>query len=233
MDESVTSPDPVTGRRLHDAFLTRIPALTCGLVRARGDALVAGSVQLLRFGTPKVGAEAVEWPIEGGALAGAPGGTWRIAAAGGRLVASIEGYRPALPRPVYSATQLVVHRLLMRLFLLEMRGRDPAPRVTASSSQRLRAASVDVAFCAMLAGIMRRPPRLSTLLGIAAAYHVACWSTSGRTLGGMVAGQRVVAVDGSPLSVSQSILRLAATPLSWIRGAPVHDEISGTEVILD
>lgn len=233
VDESVASPNLVTGRRLHDGFLARISTLTCGLVRARGDILALGPLELLRFGTPKVARNSVEWPIEGGVLAGAPGGSWRIAATGGRLIASIEGYRPALPRPLYSVTQLVVHGLLMRLFLLEMRGRDPAPGITASSSQRLRAASVDVALCATLAGVVRRPPRLGTLLGIAAVYHVACWSTGGRTLGGMVTGQRVVALDGSRLSVAQSIVRLGAAPISWIRGKPVHDEIAGTEVVRD
>jgi len=232
-DESVASPNAATGRELHDAFLSRIPALTLGLVRARGDALAIGSVELLRFGKPEVGRNAVEWPIEGGVLAGAPGGSWRIAATDGRLVASIEAYRPALPRPLYSLTQLVMHRLLMRLFLLEMRGRDPAPRATASATQRRRAASIDIALCATLAGVMRRPPKPVTLLGIAAAYHVACWSITGRTLGGMVTGQRVVAVDGSKLSVTQSMLRLAAIPLSWMRGTPIHDQIACTEVVID
>lgn len=233
VDESVGSPNPVTGRRLHDAFLARISTLTCGLVRAKGDVLAVGPVELLRFGTPNVARNSVEWPIEGGALAGAPGGSWRIAATGGRIVASIDRYRPALPRPLYTLTQLAAHRLLMRLFLLEMRGRDPAPRLTAPSPQRLRAASIDVALCATLAGVLRRPPRPRTLLGIAAAYHVACWSMGGKTLGGTVTGQRVVALDGSRLSVAQAMVRLAATPLSWIRGAPVHDEIACTEVIRD
>ena len=71
------------------------------------------------------------------------------------------------------------------------------------------------------------------LLGIAAAYHIACWSTSGRTLGGLVAGQRVVAVDGSRPTVMQSAVRLVALPLAWVIKRPIHDELAGTDVITD
>ena len=70
------------------------------------------------------------------------------------------------------------------------------------------------------------------LLGIAAAYHIACWSTSGRTLGGLVVGQRVVAVDGSRPTVLQSVVRLLALPLAWITRRPIHDELAGTDVIV-
>ena len=232
IEESVTSVTPMSGRSLRDGFLSGISTLTFGIVRPRGDALFAGPLELLRFGSPKLTRDTVEWPIEGGVLAGAPGGRWRIAADDGRLSASVEDYRPALPPPVYSLTQLVAHRLLVRLFLLRLRGRDPAPGVTAGASDRVRAATVDIALCATLACLVRRPPRLVTLLGVAAAYHVACWSISGSTLGGIVTGQRVVAVDGSRLTVGQSLVRLAAIPVSWIRRAPVQDEVAGTEVIL-
>jgi uncharacterized RDD family membrane protein YckC len=70
------------------------------------------------------------------------------------------------------------------------------------------------------------------LLGIAAAYHVACWSLSGRTLGGLVVGQRVIATDGSRPTVEQAIVRLLTMPLGWFR-RPIHDELAGTEVIVD
>jgi uncharacterized RDD family membrane protein YckC len=69
------------------------------------------------------------------------------------------------------------------------------------------------------------------MLGIAAGYHIACWSTSGQTLGGMVMNQRVVAVDGSRVSPLQAVVRLAVLPLSWVLRRPVHDEFAGTEVI--
>ena len=65
------------------------------------------------------------------------------------------------------------------------------------------------------------------------AANVACWSTSGQPLGGLVTRQRVVSVDGSRLTPTQSLARLAALPLSWILRRPVHDEFAGTEVIAD
>ena len=90
---------------------------------------------------------------------------------------------------------------------------------------------VDVAFCTVLTGVISKRPRLSLFVGIAAAYHVTCWSTSGRTLGGLVMRQRVVAVDGSRPTVGQSLVRLLALPFAWARGRPVHDGAASTEVI--
>jgi hypothetical protein len=224
-------PREAGGRLLRDSFLPGITALTLGLVRAGDSSLRFGPLELLRFGRPKVSGTAAEWPIEGGLLAAAPGGSWRLRSTGGRLVASVEGYRPRLPAALYSVTQLPVHHLLARLYLLRLRGRDPSPGATATSTDRLRAAAIDVAFCATLAGLAGRRPRVRTLLGIAVAYHVTCWSLSGRTLGGMVMGQRVVALDGSRLSPAQALVRLLALPIAWIRGRPDHDEIACTDVI--
>jgi hypothetical protein len=224
-------PRAADGRLLHDSFPRGIAALTLGLVRAGDSSLRFGPFELLSFGRAKVSPTAVEWPIEGGLLAGAPGGSWRLHSSGGRLVASVEGYRPRLPAPLYSVTQLPLHHLLSRLYLLRLRGREPAPGTTATSSDRLRAAAVDVAFCAALAGLLGRRPRVRALLGITVAYHVTCWSLSGRTLGGLVMRQRVVALDGSRLSPAQAFVRLLALPISWVRGRPDHDEIACTDVI--
>jgi uncharacterized RDD family membrane protein YckC len=91
---------------------------------------------------------------------------------------------------------------------------------------------VDAALCFTLAGLTGRR-RLRRVVAIAIAYHVVCWSVSGRTLGGLVMRQRVVAVDGSRLTPTQSLLRLALLPASWILRRPVHDEIACTEVITD
>ena len=231
VDDSVDMPRPASGRLLRDSFLPGISAVTLGLVRSGEGSLRLGPLELLRFGTPRVARTGVEWPIEGGLLAGAPGGTWRLHASGRRLVASVEGYRPRLPAAIYSVTQLPVHHLLARLYLLRLRGRDPAPGVTATSSNRMRAAAVDLAFCATLAGVVGRRRRVRVLMGIAAVYHVTCWSLSGRTLGGLVMRQRVVSVDGSRPSPAQSLVRLVALPISWIRGRPDHDEIACTDVI--
>lgn len=231
--DSVAISRELTGGELRDGYLQEIQDLTLGLVRARGDSLYLGPVELLRFGPAAVTAAAVEWPIEGGITARAPGGRLRIEAAGGRLVASMDGYRPRLPIPLYTLSQLLVHQLLTRLYLLRVRGREPAPGVTAAPKDRLRAAAVDVAFCLTLAGLAGRRRRMPMLLGIAAAYHVACWSTSGRTLGGLVTRQRVVAVDGSRPTVMQSMVRLLTLPLAWVARRPIHDQLAATDVITD
>jgi hypothetical protein len=229
--DSVAAPHKLSGRALRDSYLPGITALTLGLIRWRDTSLTVGPWELFRFGSPRITRTAAEWPIEGGLLARTPGGAWRLESSGGRLTASVQGYRPLLPAPVYVATQLQAHHLLTRLFLLRLRGREPAPGVTATSSDRMRAAAVDVAVVATLASLGGRRPRLRAVLGIVIAYHVACWSISGRTLGGVVMRQRVVAVDGSRLSVTQALVRAAVLPLSWIRGRPDHDEIACTEVV--
>jgi hypothetical protein len=231
--DSVAITRKLTGSELHDGYLHDIQDVTLGLVRPRGNSLYLGPLELLRFGPATLTASAVEWPIEGGITARAPGGTFRIEDAGGRVTASVDGYRPRLPLPVYALSQLPIHQLLIRLHLLRVRGREPAPGVPAASQDRIRAAAVDVAFCLTLAGLAGKRRRLPMLLGIAAAYHIVCWSSSGRTLGGLVTRQRVVAVDGSRPTVMQSGLRLLALPVAWVARRPIHDELAGTDVITD
>jgi hypothetical protein len=230
-DSVAISREP-TGRELRDGYLHEIQDLTFGLVRASGNSLYLGPVELLRFGPPTVTAAAVEWPIEGGITAHAPGGRFRIEAEGGRLVASVDGFRPRLPLPLYALSQLPVHQLLTRLYLLRARGREPAPGVPAPPRDRVRSAAVDVAFCLTLAGLAGRRRRLPMLIGIAAAYHIACWSTSGRTLGGLVTRQRVVAGDGSRATAMQSVVRFLALPVAWVARRPIHNELAGTDVIV-
>jgi len=227
---SVAVPRAVSGAKLRDAYVDAIGALTLGVVRFRGNSIVVGPLTLLRFGAPKVTRNAVEWPIEGGLLARKAGGRWRLQASAGRAEATVEGYTPRLPRLIYSATHLRVHELFTRLYLLRLRGRDPLPGAPAPSADRFRAGTVDVAFCLTLAGLVRRR-RLRRTLIVLAIYHVACWSISGRTLGGLVMSQRVVAVDGSRLTPAQSLYRLALVPLSWLSGRAIHDEMAGSEVI--
>lgn len=195
--------------------------------------MVAGPLELLRFGKPVVGAGSVEWPVNGGLLTAAARGTWRIGARDGKITATLDDFVPSLPRPLYAISHLQVHLLFVRLFLLGLRGRDRRPGVPASSRNRIRAATVDVALCLTLNRVFSRRMRPMTLLGVLAAYHVACWSTSGRTLGGEMMGQRVVSIDGRPLTFGQSVLRLITVPLSWITRTPVHDEIAATDVIVD
>lgn len=227
---SVEVAAPVSGATLRDSYLDAVHTLTFGLVGVRGNSIVLGPVDLLRFGSPKVGRNAVGWPIEGGLLAGRPGGQLRVEAKAGRVEATVTGYAPVLPRLLYSLTQLHVHQLFTRLYLLRLHGREPAPGIPAAPRDRLRAASVDIAFCLTLAGLFGRR-RVRRTLAIAAVYHVTCWSIWGRTLGGMVTRQSVVAVDGSRLTPTQSLLRFALLPISWVLRRPIHDEIAASDVI--
>lgn len=233
MQDSVAGARPFTGRTLRDGYFQDIRSLTLGLVRLRGSSLYAGPLDIIRFGVPKTTRTSVVLPIEGGLAVGSPGGRLRIQAAGGRLEASVDGYRPRLPLPLYVLTQLPIHHLVMRLHLLRQRGRLPAPGVPAAPAKRLAAAAIDIALCAGLAVAAGKRRRLPALVAISAGYHIACWTISGRTLGGLVTKQRVVAVDGSRPSVGQAIIRLLALPVAALRVRAVHDEIACTEVIAD
>ena len=229
---SVAIRKPQTGARLRDSYLESISVLTLGIIGVRGSSLVIGPVELLRFGRPTVTRNSVDWPILRGLLAGAPGGHWRIHSTAGHVEAILTGYLPRLPRPIYMVSHLHVHQLFTRLYLLRLRGREPAPGTVADQPDRVHAATIDAAFCLMLAGLTGRRRWRITLL-IAAAYHAVCWSTSGKTLGGLVMRQRVVAVDGSRLTPTQSMLRFALLPLSWFARRPVQDEIAQTTVIVN
>lgn len=233
VEDSVAMARGVTGNVLRDGFLRDIASLTLGLVFVRGSSLCLGPLELLRFGRAAVTEARVEWPIEGGLLARAAGGRFRIEAVGGRLMASVHGYQPRLPLPVYALTQLQIHHLLTRLHLLRVRGRQPAPGVPSEPAKRIAAAAIDFGLCAALAVAAGRRRRLRVLLGIAAGYHVACWSLSGRTVGGLLMRQRVVAVDGSRPSAGQAVVRLLALPLSAVRLRAIHDDIAGTDVVSD
>jgi hypothetical protein len=163
----------------------------------------------------------------------APGGRWTVEVANGKALARIVDFQPSLPRPLYAITHLQVHLLFTRLFLLRLRGQKPAPGLRASPRDRVRAAAVDVALCLTINRVLSRRMRPATAVALLAAYHVGFWTLSGRTLGGLMMGQRVVAADGRPLTPAQSLLRLACAPLSWIMKRPVHDEIAGTDVIVE
>ncbi len=233
VEDSVASSRRITSRSLRDRFFEEIQTLTFGLVRRRGSSLHLGPLELIRFGAAKVSRTSVELPIEGGILVGAPGGHLRLEAAKGRMTALVEGYRPRLPRALYALTQLPFHHTIMRLFLLRERGRLPEPGVPAPPTNRLVAGAIDTVLCAAVALVAAKRRRLPALLGVTAGYHIACWSISGRTVGGLIARQRVVAVDGSRVRIGQSVIRLVALPLAALRTRAVHDEIAGTEVIAD
>jgi hypothetical protein len=231
IEDSVAMPTPITGKTMRDSFPADMEALTFGLIRVDDNALRLGPLELIRFGRPRITRTSVQWPIEGGLLARSPGGHLRIELIDDRLVESLDGYRPILPRPIYALTQVPIHHLLTRLHLLRVRGRRPEPGPPADRSRRIAAAAIDAGLCMSMAAIIGRRRRLPALLGIAAGYHVACWSLSGVTLGGAVMKQRVVAVDGSKVSIGQALVRLALLPLAAVRMRAVHDDIAGTEVV--
>jgi hypothetical protein len=232
IEDSVSMPNPITGKALRDSFPADIEALTFGLIRVSDNTLRLGPLELIRFGRPRITGTSVQWPIDGGLLARSAGGRLRIELLYGRLVESVDGYKPMLPRPIYALTQVPIHHLLTRLHLLRVRGRDPEVGPRADRSRRTAAAAIDAAVCISAAAIIGRGRRrLPVLLGVAAGYHVACWSISGVTVGGAVMKQRVVAVDGSNVTVGQAIVRLALLPIAAARTRDVHDEIAGTDVI--
>lgn len=233
LEDSVASSRPVTGRELREGFFSDMATLALGLVSRRGSSLFLGPLQIISFGPAKTTRSSVDFPIEGGLLVGDRGGRLRIEAVAGRLTASVQGYRPRLPRPLYLVTQLPFHHLVLRLHLLRVRGRLPSPGVPVAPPRRLAAAAIDIGLFALAAVLAGRRRRLGALAVIAAGYHVACWTTSGRTVGGIVARQRVVSVDGSRVSAGQALVRLFALPLAALRLRAVHDEIAGTEVVAD
>src|SRR5260370_33833399 len=112
----------------------------------------------------------------------------------------------------------------MRLHLLWQRGRQPAPGVPVAPTRRAAAAAIDVGLFAVVALVAGRRRRLAAIAIIAAGYHVACWSISGRTIGGMITGQRVVAVDGSRVSPGQALIRLLTLPRAAVRQRAVHNQ---------
>jgi hypothetical protein len=225
-------PRPVTGKELRDSFAADIESLTFGLIRVHDNALRLGPLELIRFGRPRITATSVQWPIEGGLLARSAGGHLRTEVLYGRLVESLEGYKPMLPRPIYAVTQVPVHHLLTRLHLLRVRGRRPELGRPSDRSRRIAAGAIDAAYCLSMAALIGRGRRrLPVLIGFAAGYHLACWTISGVTLGGAVMRQRVVSVDSSKLTIGQALVRLALLPVAAARMRNVHDEIAGSEVI--
>ncbi|HEV2218601.1 MAG TPA: RDD family protein [Candidatus Dormibacteraeota bacterium] len=198
----------------------------------RDRTLRLGPIPLITFGPPRMSSTSVSWPIVGGLLAASAGGRFNIDSAGGVLKATLDGYRPMLPRGIYEATQLRLHHALVRVQLLRL-ARLPAPRTPAPPSSRIAAAAIDAALCAGLAVLFARRHRVRAFAGVAIGYHLACWTTSGQTLGGRVLRHRVVSLDGSRLSLLQSGLRFASLPLSAMRRYAAHDDVAATTVVQD
>jgi hypothetical protein len=226
VEDSVRTPVAPSPERLRDFYFAATERLTLGLVRYRDHALRLGSLTLVSFGEASRTTHGWSFPISGGVLAAEPGGELWIASADGQTTVAVVGYRPSLPLPVYRATQYLFHRFMTRVALLHLRGRVPAEAPPATPAARLAAGAIDAGFCLALAGGKWR-----RALPVAVAYHVACWSFGGLTVGGLLLRQRVAAVDGRPVTPGQALLRLATLPLALMRLRAVHDEVAGTDVV--
>lgn len=230
-EERVRAPARPPSDSLRDRFFVDVGRLTGGLVRGEHWRLRLGLLTLIAFGEPEFDGSTWTWPITGGLLARRPGGSLSYGWREGALFAVVDGYAPRLPAPLYVLTQVPVHRLLTRRFLLGLRGRVPMPGPPAGPAQRLLTATLDLALCAAATAALRPRRRLVAFAAVAAAYHVACWTVAGRTAAALLTGQRVVSVDGSAVTAWQALLRLAALPLAAGSLRAVHDEVSATEVI--
>jgi hypothetical protein len=203
--DSVMAPQEPDPPALRDRFFGDAQRWSLGLVRGRRWRLSVGPLDLLSFGEPQARPAGWSWPIEGGLLARAPGGTLTIEWSAGRLSASVDGYQPLLPDFVYRLLQLPFHHLTTRLFLLRLRGAKPAPGRPPAPGRRLLATAVDIGTCLLVGG---GRPRRALLL--AAAYHVGFWSLLGQTPGELAAGIRLTALDGSRPTPGQAAVRLLA-----------------------
>lgn len=223
VEDSVPASAPLSGDLLRTAFMPSISTVTLGLIRLRDRTQYLGPVTIHTFGPPKVAKNSVTWPIVGGLLAGAPGGTITIESSASELKARVEGYRPVLPRSIYEQTQLRLHHALVRVQLLRL-AELAQPGEAVEVGSRVAAAAIDLAACAGFSLVLARRGRVGAFLRIALAYHVVSWTTTGRTLGNRVMRQRVVSLDGSRVSLLQAALRLAS---------PFRDDVSATTVIQD
>jgi hypothetical protein len=226
VEDSVRTPVAPSSDQLRDFYFAATERLTLGLVRYRDHSLRLGPLSLISFGDPSRTAHGWSFPITGGVLAAEPGGDLWLGNVDGLTSVAVVGYRPTLPLPVYRATQYLFHRFMTRVALLQLRGRVPAEAPPATPGARLAAGAIDAAVCLVLAG-----GRWRRALPLAVGYHLACWSFGGLTIGGLLLGQRVAAVDGRAVSPGQALLRLATLPLALVRLRAVHDEVAGTDVV--
>ena len=229
-EDLVEAPLEPSGGRLREGFFDEIARTTRGLVRAERWQFRLGPITLFRFDPPRASEGGWWWPIAGGLLVGRPGGTLAVAWRDGNLVSTLDGYHPRLPQWLYRLTQLPLHLAVTRQALLQVRGRDPSPGVPAGPAERAVAAGIDLSLCAGLALLARRR-RLLAFAALATAYHVGLWATRGGTVGARMLNLRLVAVDGSPPSPVQAVLRLLSLPLGVKRLRAVHDEVAATVLI--
>src|ERR1051326_4705991 len=144
VEDAVPASFALSGDVLRTTFLPSIGTVTFGAVRMRDRSMRLGPLTLIRFGPPKISQHAVSWPIEGGLLAAMPGGRFGIEAGGGELKATLEGYRPMLPRSIYELTQLRLHHAVVRVQLLRLAALVP-PGDPVPPGARMASAGIDAA----------------------------------------------------------------------------------------
>ncbi|MFQ5792978.1 MAG: RDD family protein [Acidobacteriota bacterium] len=120
----------------------------------------------------------------------------------------------------------------------EVQPRGPVPDMEpvepASPGQRILSGLIDMSFVSgVLSGLLyvtarlvQRPltdfpPSAVAALGcvgslLAVGYFLFFWSLSGQTLGNLLTGTRVVALDGRPLGAGRAALRVLGLVLSWL-----------------
>lgn len=222
---------------LRDGYFSGTSAALFGIARFDGHLLRSGPVTLFQFGSPRSREGGWAFPIEGGLLARRPAGELRVGWREGRLYCSLEGYEPRLPGPIFRLTQLRFHREVSRIALFGIRGRIPSAGIPAEPWRRLVAGMLDAGF-AVAVGAARMPLRAGTRAALAGAAYLATQTvipalTGGITPGGWVVGTRISALDGSRVHLAQLLLRLLALPLGARTLRDRHDELAGTEVLLD
>lgn len=126
ISDSVGAARALRGADLMQAYGDALRKLTLGIARLTGNAIRLGPLVLIRLGAPTVTDTAVDWTIEGGLLAGAPGGHWRIESTPASFEAFVVDYRPRLPRLIYTLTQLQVHVLFTRAYLRGLKKKGAA-----------------------------------------------------------------------------------------------------------
>src|SRR2546421_1836756 len=186
-EDRVASPIEPESDRLRDSFFKAIRALTMGLVHGEPWRISLGPLTLHEFGEPESTPDGWSWRIGRGLLGARAGGTLSYEWRDGQLTATVDGYWPALPRPIYRATQLPLHHLVTRLFLLQLRGRVPPPGIPGGPAQRLAAAALDLVVCGGASLLFPRGRRLMAFPIVAVCYHPPARSPSrgepgGRTL---------------------------------------------------
>ncbi len=127
---AIVEPSPEGAHRLASAYWREVERTTGGLVRVSrrpdGVALRALGATLLTFGLPRIDFAgdrvSCSYPIEGGLLAGRPGGSIAFKQEGTVLISSISGFHPRLGLlpGLYSHVQARLHAAVSRRYLARL-----------------------------------------------------------------------------------------------------------------